>query len=277
MEVALPDVRSYLVDGTTEGQAVAWALDALELGMLHTRAAHGDLERASLLLMRASGESSYPEHAELWHNKRTIMFQEAATFAWLEGHYRKALHLQTWAAGSYALSRRQEISRRRPSLFGRIRELTLRHKYAQVPLPYVISAATINAAIEHTHRGDTAPLRFLADIAVIYQEIPGELIETVVSLIEREIQRSGYGQDFDLAAGVLLRRRWWCLRARLGIEPSASELEHDIAMWKQWQLFNELRETAAALNRFVPISGGARAIRSAIDTRDFIVSESFYD
>lgn len=274
IEVGLPDLRSGLADTAEEVAAIAWALDALELGMLHTRADASDLHRAELLMLRTWGEHMYPEQPELWFNKRTVHFAELATVAWLRGHYETSIRLQQLAADAFKHFRtRQGSTHRRPSFFDDVREFTLKHKYLLASSPTDLTETIVNEARGYCQLGDTAPIRFVADWAAFCTDVPIEKLEMVSSILEFEITRCGYGQDFDLAAGAMLRRRWWLLQARLGIGFSSSVLEHDIATWTQWELFNEPREVAAAFDRLTPLMGGRRSFVAAAEARNYILSE----
>jgi hypothetical protein len=271
IEDALPELRdAALASGEPPG-ATNWALDAVELSLLTTRAATPDIIRAETVLKRSLGSNSFPEHRALWNNKKAVLLQERATMLWLDGQHDRAADLQRDASDFFSRSRRIEIARWGSTEFESIRESTLRHKFTGTLAAVAVSDDLIATAEQYIELGDTAPLRFLSDAAMIGRPPSYVLIEILSDILARQLQRCGYGQDFDLTAAVMLKRRLWCLLALLGWFDRI-ELEQDVATWLDWGLFNEVREVAVAFDRKAVASRGV-VRQDALAAREHLLTE----
>lgn len=68
-------------------------------------------------------------------------------------------------------------------------------------------------------------------------------------MLDSVLESCGYGQEFDITSGVLVRRRWWLARVALGEECDLDLFQADADLWRSYDLSNELREVRLGLER----------------------------
>lgn len=177
-------------------------------------------------------------------NVASIILQQLATILFLENKHNEARLAQECAAKAYA--DRLEILGE-GSVRDQLRLKSLQSKYSigKVATP---SIEAVGEAIAEAKEGNLGALTYMTD-TLSTLSIPSSEAEAVLDGLNELLLTIGYGQDFDYARNIVVRRRWWILLAFLGLPVDLDLLEDDLLFWKSQQMHNEIRELAASLKR----------------------------
>ncbi|HET8579788.1 MAG TPA: hypothetical protein VFL31_02215, partial [Nitrospiraceae bacterium] len=145
---------------------------------------------------------------------------------------------------------------------------TMRHKtiaqkhHSDDTVPYSRKQLSfVEAAAES---GDLRPLTYLAD-AELRGARPSRLLDRLLVSVDDALKTSGYGQDFDYARPLPLRRRSWALRLRAGEKLDIELLRKDLRFWKSIRMYNELRELHLLIVEILQMRSDDN-IRDALET-----------
>ncbi len=243
LEKAFADIP-FLKKVTGEDYDLArFATYLLMAETLYTRSGVEDIRKALKIVSEAWQIKSIDptRQAELL-NVTSIVLQQLATVLVLEGKPAEAKIAQERAASAY---------KKRLELIGgddvreRLRLKALQKKYLcdETIQP---SKDQVHEAIEEASTGNLGALSYSVDVLVNNYHNNKE-IELVLEETNNILLSIGYGQDFDYGYNVVVRRRWWILLARLGLNIDFDLLQSDLSFWKSINMHNELRELAAGL------------------------------
>lgn len=256
LESALTESRGYSFPDNTDLRLASFARHLLMLESLFTRSTVSDVTYG-LELSAASfqdvplGQSGIQE----LHTIRSTLLQQQATILALEGRFDEAQSAQAQAAESYQIA----VGQQRPAFQQCLRQANLLRKF--VPTgddPF--DADDLKLALEEVECGDLRALVYLAE-SQLYAPKKTRLLGRLICSVEEVLAGSGYGQDFDYARSIVLRRRWWALRLLSGDLPDLNLLQKDLRFWNKIKMYNEIRELALALSRL-------QSICAASDARD---------
>ena len=208
-----------------------------------------------------------PAQRSAIHNVRSILYQQLATQAALEGLHSRAQALQEQSIMFHLL--REESPANGPlSRPGLLRFLALVAKHER-PTRALVGMRDVKIVREQVKAGDLLEVRYLADATLVAPVTPRHGEEVAV-LLDEALQMAGYGQDFDLARSTGLRRRWWPLRILLGEETDANLFAADVSFWREKEMENEIREVSLALMRQAEDHRDLRRRRRALELLEVV-------
>ncbi len=219
------------------------AFQLLRAETLFTRSRESDVRAGMALVDRLLGGAPLqPRVTSELYEMRSILCQQLATCLALESDVRTALQIQMevarWHFTSIAILGES-------ALRGRLRFQTMVSKYRTADEASLDTTA-LGIARDEAHAGDLRSLTYSADVVTSLS--PNQRLFTAVAELAEEVMAvCGYGQDFDLARGIVLRRRWWTLRAMSEVRPDLDLLARDISFWRRSGMHNEIRELALSL------------------------------
>jgi hypothetical protein len=228
---------------TSDQQKATFAAQLLMAEALYTRSSLEDVKNAFDVISatwRLLGLNTDCQNELL--NVTSIVLQQLATILTLEGKRDEARLAQEQASKAFA---------NRLELMGggsnrdKLRLRSLQGKYAIGDLKSP-TCEIINEAITEARDGNLGALTYTAD-SLIEQASPSSGAETVLEALNELLLTIGYGQDFDYARNIVVRRRWWILLMFLGMPVDLDLLENDLQFWKSQHMQNEIRELSAAL------------------------------
>ncbi len=243
--------RADLLDRPTAAKDMTvanFALELLRLETLFTRSRQEDV-RAGIhavdRLLKAPGMT--PEGNGALFGMRSILHQQLATIRALQGRHAEARACQVEAAKSHLIScsRLEKLD-----LSNRLRLATLLRKHDSAE-ESIYGPGDIRIAEQEAKEGQLRSVLYLAD-AELCRKSRGQSQEKVASIIDEMVQVCGYGQDFDYARGILLRRRWWAMKLLAGEKCDLDLLGTDISFWQSVNMHNEVRELTFSLQRLRP-------------------------
>jgi hypothetical protein len=224
------------------------ALDLLWLELLYTRSQVKDVSLGIQSIEQILKHPSLTAETKYeFYNIRSILFQQLATIFALKGNYSKATQLQNFASKAYSTALSYVI---KPSLFHRLRYKTLHSKYNPVT-EQLFTKEDFKIASEEARTGYLRSLFYIVDSLLCAPRHTRKL-ENILRVTEESLQVCGYGQDFNIATGISLRRRWWILRLLTGAECDLTLFSRDIDYWRSANMHNEIRSMALSLKRIEP-------------------------
>lgn len=230
---------------TSDQQKAMFATQLLMAETLYTRSSSEDVKIAFDVVdatWHLSGLNTDCQ-AELL-NVTSIILQQLATILSLENKHDEARLAQDRAAKAYA-DRLELIGG--GSIRDQLRLKSLQGKYTTGELAPP-SIETIGEAIDEAKAGNLGVLTYTADTFTT-QTRPSSEAEAVLEALNELLLSIGYGQDFDYARNIVVRRRWWILLAFLELPVDLDLLENDLEFWKSQHMHNEIRELAASLRQ----------------------------
>lgn len=231
-----------------------FALSLLKIEVHFTRSRYSDLSAGITAVSEANARLAVTreERVQLLGMRTTLLGQKATALA-LRGYHSQAREIQLEAARLFRIA--HDLKDWRPSLV-RIRYLTIARKHHS-PEHIAYGMEDLVFASEKATEGDLRPLMYLAD-AELRSGRPSRYFDKLLAEIDEAVQHSGYGQDFDYAMPVPLRRRWWALSMLAGVPVDSELLSADLKFWKRIRMYNELRELRCL---FEEIARGKRALQ----------------
>lgn len=178
---------------------------------------------------------------------RSILFQQFATTLALAGAVDQATKLQSAAVRSHAIGLTGQAL---PWFTASIRKRSLASKYVSVSAVDTYTRDELGQAIVDGERGEVRSLVYIADLELARHK-PGRLAERLLSSVEERLFDCGYGQDFDYATPIVLRRRWWALRAWVYEPLDHDLLKEDLRFWRRIKMYNEGRELNLLFRRIL--------------------------
>ncbi|MBU1565138.1 MAG: HNH endonuclease [Proteobacteria bacterium] len=230
---------------TSDQQKALFATQLLLAETLYTRSSPEDI-RIAFDVVNATWALpglNTDQTAELL-NVTSIILQQIATILTLEKKHDEARLAQERAAMAYG-ERLQLVGGGTVRDQMRLKSLQSKYLINELKQP---SCQEINDALEEAKEGHLGVLTYTAD-TLIRQFSPSSEAEVVLDALNELLLSIGYGQDFDYARNIVVRRRWWILLALLGLPADLDLLENDLQFWKSHQMFNELRELSVALRQ----------------------------
>jgi hypothetical protein len=214
---------------------------------LFTRSRPQDVLRALDVLSSAEKlpDLDLRQRAELL-NITSIVLQQLATVLYLEGSVDQASLAQERAVDALAM---QLALSGQGDLKDTLRLQSMAKKFSDGS-GRDLDIQVCAAAADLSREGVVNPLAYAIDDVVV--EHPGKAAERLLHDAGETLLAIGYGQDFDYANGIVLRRRWWILSAVLSEVLDLDLLNSDIQLWLSVGMQNEVRELAAALHRLLP-------------------------
>lgn len=244
---------------TSDQQKAMFATQLLLAETLYTRSSPEDI-RIAFDVVNATWDLpglNTDCKAELL-NITSVILQQLATILTLENRHEEACLAQERAAKAFE-ERLQLVGG--GTIRDQLRLKSLQDKYVGGELTRP-SSQEIDDAIVEAKEGDLGVLTYTAD-TLIRQPDPSAEAEAVLDGLNGLLLSIGYGQDFDYARNIIVRRRWWILHALLGLRVDLCLLENDLRFWKSHHMHNELRELSAALGR-IPAQRRGKAIRDMV-------------
>lgn len=230
---------------TSDQQKATFAAQLLMAETLYTRSSFEDVKNAFDVINAT------------WHlpglnvdcqtellNVTSIVLQQLATILTLEGKHDEAKIAQERASKAFA--NRLELmggGNNRDKL--RLKSLQGKYTIGELTSP---PSEIIDEAIAEARDGNLGALTYTAD-SLTAQAGPSSGAETVLEALNELLLTIGYGQDFDYARNIVVRRRWWILLTFLGLPVDLDLLENDLQFWKSQHMQNEIRELAAGLRQ----------------------------
>lgn len=227
------------------------AIQLISLEMLFTRSSLKDvwegIRLAHILLKRTSTSEAKFELSKIL----SILLQQLATIYALKGRYKEAQYFQTQASKAYSMGLPVLD---KWELHHRIRYVTMLEKY-NIQHVMKFCSDDIKMAIEQAQKGQLNSLVYLADAEL---RSTSKHFENVISVIDEALNACGYGQDFDFARSIVLRRRWWGLKLLAGEECNLDLLAKDIRLWLSINMHNEIRELLLLIENLKPRVGNEK-------------------
>jgi hypothetical protein len=207
------------------------ALSAHEIGL-----GADDLRRAQRLLQQAFKSRSLADHhkAELVRLKSTLHQQRAAVWALAGDSRAHAEYRATWAAHKHYMQHT-------PSFEAHIRGAALQAKCAPRNKERQYSTEQVANTFAETDRGSMSALCSLIDIELAGTR-PNRSAEALLEKLDGKLQVCGYGDNRDYCTTVLLRRRWWLLKAWIHDPLDFDLLAVELEWWQEIKLYNEVRQ-----------------------------------
>lgn len=230
------------------------ATQALRLEMLFTRARPEDVT-LGLRAVRRFVAQELPMQLRKWGAEiQSVLLQQKATLLKLHGQHRLALRFQMRAVDAMEASLASvQLSRRQ---IARLEAVRSRAQVAtQSP-----SEDALHRALDDAQAGEPRTLTCLAD-AELYAGERSRIFDRLASATEMAVSEAGYGQGFDFARGIAVRRRWWGLKALNGDRLNMDLLLSDLELWRKVQMENELRELGSI---FIAASRTTRSLSEAV-------------
>ncbi|MDP2675317.1 MAG: hypothetical protein Q8Q00_10470 [Dehalococcoidia bacterium] len=245
LEVELADPSLPPTLAAKEQELAAFAIQLLRAETLFTRSRELDIRAGIALVDRLlEGPPMQPRVTSDLYEMRSILYQQLATSLALGGDLQMALQTQMEAARWHLTS---TAVLGESALRARLRFQTMLNKYRTAD-DAILDTTAVGIAREEAQAGDLRSVTYSAD-AVISMSPNQRAFTAVAELVEEVMAVCGYGQDFDLARGIVLRRRWWTLRAISDERPDLDLLARDISFWLGSGMHNEIRELALSLTR----------------------------
>jgi hypothetical protein len=188
------------------------------------------------------------EKAELLQT-RSVLLQQFATVRALENQTDTASQLQQLSARAHASGTDGQGMPRFTAAI-RLRALALKHSGARTPL---YSRHDLTMAVEDAARSELRTFVYIADLE-LYGDHQSTLLDRLITDIDELLLRCGYGQDFNYADPIVLRRRWWALKAWAHEPLDIDLLTRDLRFWRRINMHNELRELLFLLRRVANIT-----------------------
>ena len=88
----------------------------------------------------------------------------------------------------------------------------------------------------------------LADLELARKR-PSKDCDVLLAELDAEVRQKGYGQDIDHAQAIVVRRRWWALRAFGNHRCDLDALRRDMKLWSALEMHNDIRELLGLLVR----------------------------
>lgn len=185
----------------------------------------------------------------------SILLQQLATVLDLQGEELAARRVQGLALRSY----RAHLAMRPNGPMGlherlRAEALAAKHVRADHPPP---ARGDFRRAVEQAKGGEIRSLTYIADVELAAAR-PSNLLEPILVAVSETLLACGYGQAFDYARTIVLRRRWWPLQLAFGERPHLALLAQDLAFWRRIGMENEIRELAGALRRLRSVAASSK-------------------
>ena len=171
------------------------------------------------------------------HHLLSILLQQLATIYALAGKHQEALKLQNQSSHSYnlVLSHLDDIE-----IHERLRRTSLATKYDGKQSIFY-NDEDLREAINQTKEGHLKAITYLADDELRLAK-RSRFFDRVLGVIDEALEKCGYGQDFDYARTIVLRRRWWALKLIANDVNDLDLLAKDVNFWKSIKMYNEIRE-----------------------------------
>ena len=233
----------------------------LALEVLFTRSAELDIERGI-----AYGEHllvADPQSAGEISGMLSVLYQQRATIRFLADNITGARHDQershalykrTHAPGSETTTGFLDAD----SLQSYLRALSVKHKYDMLEWRPGRLRDMVNIAVDLQDEQEFGHLTYLTDLVLLQASPDTRALEAAYTVLTDLLEAGGYGTAIDRARMVTLRRRWWVLHCLLEPEVWHDALHADMFYWREIEMFNELRELEAYIERLRPRFDPAR-------------------
>lgn len=232
-----------------------FAAQLLRLETLLMRAREEDVRSGMSLAQKLSRTSRKPEARIEFNSILSILSQQLATAYAMKGRLSDAMRMQQQASRAYyaSLSHGKEMG-----VDQRARYLTVQTKYNPLE-DTVYKADDLKIAIEEAEAGQLRSLTYIADAELNFKS---RHFEKVARAVDEALKVCGYGQDFDYARSIVLRRRWWALNLLAGEKCDPELLKQDIRLWRSINMHNEIRELSLLLQKANAYTDRRRTIRT---------------
>lgn len=225
-------------------QAAIFATHILIAESLYTRSRVSDIKKALKVIEVVSKLPNLDRtrRAELL-NITSVVLQQLSTAIMLEGKAAEAKKIQNQAIKAF--QNRLEIIGDKETK-DKMRLASMKSKINNTTS--IDFKTSITRAVNEAGEGQYSATTYLADTAV-NQSMTFQEIEKLLDHINSTILSIGYGQDFDYAKSIIVRRRWWMLNALVNRKCDLELLDNDLSFWKELEMENEIRELFFALYR----------------------------
>lgn len=225
-------------------QAATFATHILIAESLYTRSSVSDIKKALKVIEAISKLPNLNQaRREELLNITSIVLQQLSTALMLDGKVAEAKRVQKKAIKT--LEFKININGDN-TIKDNLRLASMKSKIEN-PVSLNFEAA-LNRAVDEASEGQYSVSTHLAD-TVINQPRTFREIEKLLGHINKTMLSIGYGQDFDYAKSIIVRRRWWMLNAFVNQKCDLDLLENDILFWKKLDMQNEIRELYTALHK----------------------------
>jgi len=222
------------------------AIRLLEIAICTMRCRPTDLVRGVMLADQAIASPIQPYELVDSLLRKSILLQQLAT-AHASNDVTLAASLQHNAVCAYD-SYLMSLGKAAPnSLHEYARRSSMAGKYSTIEPPH-FTATDVDSALAEASQQRTMTITYLADV-ILSGSKRTLLGDRILGGVDALLEHSGYGQDFDYIRAIVLRRRWWLLRAFLGVGLDLDLLSRDLSFWHRIHHANEIRELARGLER----------------------------
>jgi hypothetical protein len=233
----------------------------LALELLFTRGTELDVARGIAL-----GEQMLGRNSSATSEVRgvlSILYQQRATLRFAQNDLRGArsdqrrsfaLYGQVRPPGDESAMRFAEAD----DLRSYLRALSVVHKYDALQWKRGALRDLVSIAVDLQDEGDFRHFTYLTDLVLLQAEPDAKALEGVYGVLTDILETGGYGATIDRARLVTLRRRWWALHCLLEAEVWYEALHADLFFWREIEMFNELRELHAYVERLRPKLDGQK-------------------
>jgi hypothetical protein len=223
-------------------QAATFATHVLIAENLYTRSRASDVKKAVNVIEAISNMPNLDtsKRAELL-NITAVVMKQLSTVMMLEGKAKEAKRVLIQAIK--ALEKRLEIINR-VELNDHLRISSLRSRIESTTS--IDFQTAIMRAADEASEGQYSGYTYLVD-TVVNQNKFYRKAEKLLDHINRTMLTIGYGQNFDYAKTIIVRRRWWLLNTLINQKCDLGLLESDLSLWKDLEMANEIREFQLAL------------------------------
>lgn len=225
-------------------QAATFATHILIAESLYTRSSVSDIKKAIKVIDAISKLPNLNQaRCDELLNITSIVLQQLSTALMLDGNMAEAKRIQNQAIKTLEIKLNIIGDK---AIKDKLRLASMKSKIEDsVSLNFKTS---LNRAVDEASEGQYSASTYLADTAINQSRTFRE-IETLLDHINKTMLSIGYGQDFDYAKSIIVRRRWWLLNAFINRSCDLDLLENDILFWKRLDMQNEIRELYTALHR----------------------------
>lgn len=247
----------------------------LNLEMLFTRSTQIDIAKGIKLAEQKLSQLPPTIRKEI-RLILSILYQQRATIRYANGDLVNA-HLDQQKAEKYFGLDHLEFSDTKINAKGQaelrdlLRSGALKSKYVNTSLSSLLLRDLLRAAIDLQDDVDFRHFTYLSDIALMDRKPDRRTLEALYTIFTEVLEDTGYGQTFDRARFVTLRRRWWLFHLSFETDAWLDALIADIIYWRSIKMHNEARELRVGISRIVTRFNNANAT-AALDAIDQALS-----
>ena len=178
----------------------------------------------------------------------SILYQQKATLCFLGSSAGDPSRLQATALRYDQRSRERFVKSPLTTTLGAaLRTRTVAHRYAACEIEEARILKWQEKILDSDRIQATNDFRYLLDIVFGAGQLQWRVTEKLYEKANTLIELGGYGSEHNFALCVNLRRRWWILHLMHEDSPDLDLLQHDLRLWSDVNMGNEVRELLALI------------------------------